>query len=164
MDNIRADRLIAEHIGAVGEGCNGWSGPDVHGLRTDGTAGSYVLTSQILDSNLTTNYSSTSDYKGQNLFSIRAVNAANPTGCSTVTSSTCPGVYADGWIPIRIDPTGSPTYMNLAEIGPEYAGQTMKVSMWDLGEGMKSVEIIDPAGNALDFTCLLYTSPSPRDA
>ncbi|MEM9200795.1 MAG: pilus assembly protein TadG-related protein [Actinomycetota bacterium] len=151
-DNVNPGNILAQHVGAPGEGCNTWSGPALHGLQITGGEGQYVITTAIVDSDGTQSFSKAADARAQNYFSFHVVNAANPTGCTAVTSATCPGIFADEWMPVRADATLSPANFYLAEIEPAYAGQTMRISMWDLGEGMKSVEILDPAGNALDFT------------
>ncbi len=151
-DNVNPGNLLAQYTGAVGEGCNTWTGPGTHGLQITGGEGFYVVTTEILDSTGNQVYANTTDFNGQNYFSLQAVNASNPTGCVTFTSPTCPGIYADEWMPVRTDATSSPAVFYLAEVGPEHAGKQLQVAMWDLGEGMKSVEILDPAGNAMDFS------------
>ena len=152
VDNVTPANLLATYTGSPDEGCNTWTGPGTHGLQITGGAGQYVLTTEILDSTGSQAYASTGDYNGQNYFSLQAANASNPAGCVTFTSATCPGIYADEWMPVRTDATSSPAVFYLAEVGPEHAGKQLQVAMWDLGEGMKSVEVLDPAGNALDFT------------
>lgn len=151
-DNVTPGNLLATYTGGIGEGCNAWTGPSTHGLQITGGEGKYVLTTEILDSNGNQLWDDTDDYNGQNYFGLQATNAANPTGCYTFASASCPGIYADEWMPVRTDPKTDPAVFYLAEVGDEHAGKTLQIGMWDLGEGMKSVEILDPTGTAMDFT------------
>lgn len=151
-DNVTPGNMLAQYTGGIDEGCNTWSYSATHGLSITGGEGQYVLTTEILDGDGLQAYTDTDHYSGQQYFALRANNASNPTGCLTFSSATCPGIYADEWMPVRTDPSSSPAVFYLAEVGEEHAGKTLQVSMWDLGEGMKSVEILDPSGNAMDFT------------
>ncbi|MEO0493647.1 MAG: Tad domain-containing protein [Actinomycetota bacterium] len=157
-DNVTPSNMLAQYTGGVDEGCNAWSYSATHGLLITGGEGQYVVTTEILDGNGLQAYTDTAHYSGQQYFSLRANNAANPDGCLTFSSTSCPGIYADEWMPVRTDPTSSPAVFYLAEVGTEHAGKTLQVSMWDLGEGMKSVEVLDPLGNAMNFNWeVIYT-------
>lgn len=150
-DNITPGNMLAQYTWSVDEGCNAWSGPIVHGMQINGGPGKYVVTTEILDSAMTQAYADTNDFRGQNYFSLWATSATHPGYCTTFSSTTCPGLYANDYMPVRTDSTSSPAVFYLAEIGAEHAGKTLQVEMWDLGEGMRSVAILDPNGNELDF-------------
>lgn len=145
---------VAQYQFSAGEGCNVWSGPGVHGLQIGAglPRGQYVLVSTILDGAFTQAYTDTADWGGQNYFSLWASSASFPGYCTTIASSNCPGIYAHEWMPVRTDSTASPAIFYLAEIGEEHEGKTLVVGMWDLGEGMRTVEILSPAGDPLPFT------------
>jgi hypothetical protein len=62
-------------------------------------------------------------------------------------------VYANKRMPVRTDPpAGATANFYLAEIAPQHQGKTLVVSLWDPGEGMEWMEILDPAGGAVPFT------------
>ena len=46
------------------------------------------------------------------------------------------------------------TYANfyLAQIDPVHAGKTMRVNLFDAGEGAQQLQILDPNGNPATFT------------
>ena len=153
---------IAQYTFGVDEGCNGWTGPGTTGLQISAAMprGQYLITSEILDSSLTQAWLDPADYKGQNYFSLWASSAIHPGYCTSFGSTTCPGIYANGWMPVRTDSTSSPAIFYLAEVGAEHQGKTLQVSMWDLGEGMRTVEILSPGGDPLPFTYdTVYTIP-----
>lgn len=91
------------------------------------------------------------------------------TSCISIASDQCPGITAEDWLPVKVDPTvkSQPLDVYLAEIGPERLGQTLNVGLWDPGEGMEQVQILDPNGNPLDFTWTSdhpsYRGPLPAD-
>ena len=143
-----------------GDGCNVWT----YFAETPPQAGKYILQTETLDKNRLQTYDdwAVGDLKATNYFGFRVTNTSHPSGCLTYADPTCPGISAHEWIPIRVDTTVTPALFYLAGIGPEHAGKELKVSMWDLGENMKSVEILDPAGTALDFSWeSVYTIDSP---
>ena len=85
------------------------------------------------------------------------------TSCSTLTLATCPTIGAESWIATQARGTANGVAMDLylAEIGREHAGRTLKVSLWDPGEGMDNIQIVDSLGRSLDFT---WESDDPAHA
>jgi hypothetical protein len=125
--------------------------------------GQYYL--QIADPSgdaLTTN-------RNSNQFAIRArydgattaPGAVGPTSwakCSTIIGSTTPGYRADcpqihGYrdIGVRATVSGGQASFYLASIGSDYGGRVLEVTLWDVGEGASSIELLDPTGAPATF-------------
>lgn len=75
------------------------------------------------------------------------------TSCTSIGSTTCPSIGGENFVSTRADGNnvGDPMDMWLAEIGPEYSGRTLEVTVWDVGESMDNIQIIAPTGESLDF-------------
>lgn len=94
-----------------------------------------------------------------NTFSLRVRKtsaAANAPICdsSTVTPNTCPSLYALDWLPIyRPDfknPDGTTietAEFFLADIPAYHDGKMLELTLFDPGEGMKEIRILNPDGN-----------------
>ena len=96
--------------------------------------------------------------RGLNNFAIRVVPTNNLNAvCTTangVNLTTCPRIFAkeylsvyaaadDSWgVPILT--AGNPAAFFLAEIGPEHAGKTLEIELYDPGEGMRNMQIVAP--------------------
>ena len=103
---------------------------------------------------------------GSNGFAIRAHPASvawnNLTSvCSTVVgdpaySATCPQIHGVDDMSIFANQTGSSASFYLAQVDPIYRGKTMKVNLFDPGEGASKLEILDPNGNPVTFD---WTTP-----
>lgn len=64
---------------------------------------------------------------------------------------SCVQVHALEWMSIfALGAMPSPTLF-LAEVGPEHGGGVMEVSLYDIGEGSVSLQVIDPTGNPSGF-------------
>jgi Flp pilus assembly protein TadG len=100
--------------------------------------------------------------EGSNSFGVRALTSAMGgtfAPCSTISggapaySAQCVQVhgYQDLSLYASLDDDASATTATfyLAQVGPQYAGKIMTISLFDLGEGADKVEIIDPNGNAV---------------
>jgi hypothetical protein len=88
-----------------------------------------------------------------NQFGLRVLPASTGAICTSDGSGTCPNVYALDWLPIYRPRFGT---LNTAEFFlanvPEYhEGKTLEVTLFDPGEGMREIEILDPAGDTVDF-------------
>ncbi len=93
--------------------------------------------------------------QGWNHYAFWVKTDSGADGCSAIGAvDNCPTVSAEDWIPTRSsgDVAGDPMVLYLAEVGPEYAGQTMQVQLWDVGESMDNIQVIDPLGRPMDFT------------
>jgi Flp pilus assembly protein TadG len=79
-----------------------------------------------------------------NRYSMRAVNPSNPSANTgiTVSSDTRFPIYTNTAANTNVD-------FYLARITPEYAGKTVKLSLWDIGDisggGVMSMTIVPPA-------------------
>jgi hypothetical protein len=89
---------------------------------------------------------------GSNGFGLRAAQGGTFTSCTTLTAPlTCPQVAAvNDLSPYASLSNGSSTFY-LAEIAAEHAGKSMEITLFDVGEGADSIEILDPDGNPVTF-------------
>ncbi len=112
--------------------------------NTSGEEATYLIQSMVGDSTRA----------GWNHYAFWVKPGGASTGCSSIGTDNCPTVSAEDWIPARASGAiaGDPMTLYLAEVGPEYAGQTMQVQLWDVGESMDNIQVIDPLGNSMDFT------------
>jgi len=111
-----------------------------------------------------------------NSFSLRVRNGpATATGgflpCTTDATDTavaflpdtCVQVHAVQWMSVfALGALPSPTFF-LAEVGPEHGGAVMEVSLYDIGEGSTSLQILDPNGAAVGFDWMVVDE-GPGDA
>ena len=92
-----------------------------------------------------------------NSFAIRARPIGDTQLCSSMTDPTCPSVYALDLLSIyRPDFGGSgfagqPSQFFLADVPDDHAGKQLEVTMFDPGEGMDNVQILDPSGTPVSF-------------
>ncbi len=93
------------------------------------------------------------------------------TACNTITTATCPTIGAESWFVAGSVGPSAPageTSANinrsmdlfLAEIPAGHQGKNLEVLLWDPGEGMDNLQVLDPNGKALDFT---WSSNHPMD-
>jgi Flp pilus assembly protein TadG len=122
-------------------GESGWT--DMCTIPTSAPAGKYLLTVKN---------SSTDGATGLNGYSVMA-SYANSIGtvCDGRTDSMCPKVAGKNWISIYANYGGSTATFYLAEIGREYAGKTLLITLFDPGEGGYTIEILDPSGTPQTF-------------
>ncbi|MEM8922855.1 MAG: pilus assembly protein TadG-related protein [Actinomycetota bacterium] len=123
----------------------GWTEtPFVFPANTTGETEYHLIQSRVLESTR----------QGWNHHSLWVRPDNGVLTCSTIGTSDCPTISAEDWIPTQASGTvaGDPMLLYLADAGPEYAGRIMQVKLWDPGEGMDNIQVIDPLGNALDFT------------
>lgn len=117
---------------------NQWTGSRNCSVAGSLTAGIYVLQ---LPSPL---------YEGSSKFGIRA----------TVGTGTAPKVYGILDMSIHVNFTAGAAEPYLAEVRPDYAGKTLEVDIWDLGDtnGAASIRFIDPIGGAANPPQCSWTS------
>ncbi|MEL6982111.1 MAG: pilus assembly protein TadG-related protein [Actinomycetota bacterium] len=130
----------------------GWTTtPFTFPANTTGETETHLIQSRVLDSTrLGWNY---------HAFWVRPNNGTE--GCSSIGSTSCPTIGAESWFATgaRGSANGVPMELFLAEVGPEHEGRVMNVNLWDPGEGMDNIQVIDPLGNSLDFT---WSSDDPN--
>lgn len=101
----------------------------------------------------------------RNAFSLRARSGARSslgafTPCSTDPYdpaighdvNRCVQIYAEEWMGVFVGGVGSQPAFYLAGVGPEHAGGVMEVSLFDIGEGSVSLQVLDPLGRAVGFS------------
>ncbi len=85
------------------------------------------------------------------------------SACSTVTNLSCPTIGAESWLVAGASGPEAPAGeqansinrsmdLYLAEVGPEHQGKNLEVLLFDTGEGMDNIQLLDPLGKPLDFT------------
>lgn len=121
--------------------------------NTSGETEYHLIQSRVLES--------TSHGWNHHSYWVRPNNGVN--SCTSIGSNNCPSIGAETWLPNRAsgDVVGAAMEVWLAEVGPEYAGRTLEVSVWDVGETMDNVQILSPTGESLDFT---WRSDDPAHA
>jgi hypothetical protein len=94
-----------------------------------------------------------------NHFALRAQVHGQSWGndCTTIPGHpgyrpACPQVYAVNDLSIFANLSNGMTDFYLTEIAPRHAGKTLQISLFDVGEGAQSIEVIDPNGNPATFT------------
>jgi hypothetical protein len=94
--------------------------------------------------------------RGSNSFALRARVGPTFTQCTTIPGQpgylpTCPQVHGVENMSIFANLRGTQASFYLADVGPEHAGKTMVVSLFDPGEGASRLEVLDPNGNPVRF-------------
>jgi len=111
----------------------------------------------------------TTNSRGSNGFGLRAFTGSSFSTCSTIStaanySANCPQVHAVSDMSIFANLSGATADFYLAQIDPIHAGKTMRIIMFDSGEGASSLQILDPNGNPTAFSwstpCNPPTPPS----
>lgn len=77
----------------------------------------------------------------------RYVGAAGDGLCDGRVDATCPRVYGKNAISVRAAADTTAASFFLAEIPPEHVGKTLKLELFDPGEGGKTIEIQQPTGS-----------------
>ncbi|HZP27345.1 MAG TPA: pilus assembly protein TadG-related protein [Acidimicrobiia bacterium] len=95
--------------------------------------------------------------RGSNGFGLRAYTGSSFATCSTIAGSSnysanCPQIHGVDAISIYASIASTAPTFYLAQVDPIHAGKTMRVSLFDPGEGANSIQILDPNGNPVSFT------------
>jgi len=99
----------------------------------------------------------TTNSRGSNGFALRVWTGSSYTTCSTISSATnyssnCPQLHAISDMSIYANLSGTSATFYLAQIDAIHAGKTLRVLLFDTGEGANSVQIIGPDNVAKSFT------------
>jgi hypothetical protein len=99
-----------------------------------------------------TSASQTSNSRASNGFALRVWTGNSFSVCSTNPSATnyssnCPQVHAISDMSIYANLSGTSATFYLAQIDQIHAGKTLRVLLFDTGEGANSVEILGPSGS-----------------
>ncbi len=89
--------------------------------------------------------------QGANLFGLRALRGSGPARCSTLTDTTCPGVFAESYMSIFANFPSGVAEPYLASVPSSHAGKTMIITLFDPGEGGQSIEVLSPDGRSWPF-------------
>ena len=90
--------------------------------------------------------------QGSNYYALQARKNGAQTVCDSRSDALCPTITGLERLPIRANGGATPSTFFLADIGPEFEGKTLELSLYDTGEGMDYIQIIGPSGQPLDFT------------
>jgi len=107
-----------------------------------------------------------------NSFSLRARSGARSSTGSFTPCTTdpfdgglphdpdrCVQIYADRWMGVFARGSGTQPSFYLAGVGPEHSGATMEVSLFDIGEGSVSLQVLDPLGRPTGFSWSVDVAP-----
>lgn len=110
--------------------------------------------------------------QGSNGFAVRVLSGAPAASGRFVPCSTdphdaavsyqpelCVTVAGRDWLSITTTGGSGDASFSLAEVGPEYGGSTMEVSLFDIGEGTDAIQLIDPSGSAVGFDWEVVMGP-----
>lgn len=123
----------------------GWTtSPFTFPANTTGEPETHLVQTRVLDSTA----------HGWNYHALWVKPNNATTSCTSIATTNCPTISAEQWIATgaRGETIGDPMFLFMSEIGPEHSGRTLEISVWDTGEGMDNIQVIDPTGKALDFT------------
>lgn len=106
----------------------------------------------------------TANSRASNGFALRAYTGSTFSTCTTITgqinySPSCPQVHAVSDLSIFANISSSAPSFYLAQIDPIHAGKTMRINLFDAGEGAQSLQILDPNGRPAAFTWNTPCSP-----
>jgi hypothetical protein len=124
---------------------------------TNPQAGEYYL-------RVKTSAAETTGSRGSNGFGIRAFTGSSFSTCTSIVgstgySATCPQVYGVSDMSIYVNGESATASFYLAQIDPVHAGKTMRITLFDSGEGASSLRILDPNGTARAFTWSTFCNP-----
>jgi Flp pilus assembly protein TadG len=104
--------------------------------------------------------------RASNGFALRAFTGStfgtNP--CTTIIGATgysasCPNVYGVNDMSLLANFGGTNADFFLADVDPVHAGKTMRLRLFDPGEGANSLQILDPNGSPASFAWSTPCSP-----
>jgi hypothetical protein len=93
---------------------------------------------------------------GVNSFALRAFTGGSFGPCDTRISTSCPGVSGDVAMSVLAkssNPGATEFFLSRLAPADEFRGKRIQVNLWDAGEGMSRLEIIDPLGRITMFDC-----------
>jgi len=111
-----------------------------------------------------TSATETTGSRASNGFSLRAFTGSTFSSCTSIVgasgySATCPQLYGVSDMSIFVNGDSATASFYLAQIDPVHAGKTMRITLFDSGEGASSLRILDPNGTARAFTWSTFCNP-----
>lgn len=111
-----------------------------------------------------TSAADTNNSRGSNGFAIRAFTGSSFATCTTISgapgySTACPQIHGVSDMSIFANSPDSTAGFYLAQIDPVHAGKTMRVNLFDSGEGAQTLRVLDPNGNAVSFAWSTFCNP-----
>jgi Flp pilus assembly protein TadG len=102
--------------------------------------------------------------RASNGFALRVWTGGSFSVCSTSPaatnySATCPQLHAISDMSIYANLTGSQATFYLAQIDQIHAGKTLRVNLFDTGEGASTVEILGPSGSTYVAKSFTWSTP-----
>lgn len=101
-----------------------------------------------------------------NSYALRTTSNGTYTACSSIPGSTnppysssCVRIYPYREMSIFNNLSGSVASFYLADIGPTYAGKTININLFDVGEGASTIEVLNPNGSAVSFDWSMPCNP-----
>ncbi|MGE0731840.1 MAG: pilus assembly protein TadG-related protein [Acidimicrobiia bacterium] len=88
---------------------------------------------------------------GANLFSLRATASSSNLCDARINGAGCPQVSGLSALSIMATVGAGSAKFSFAEVAAGYAGKQMVIGLWDPGEGMNNIQVLDPAGNPAEF-------------
>jgi Flp pilus assembly protein TadG len=88
---------------------------------------------------------------GHNNWGLWAKRPADSRPCNTISTPSCPKVYAKDRMSITVDTSSSTPQFYLAEINPVHQGKHLEIQLWDPGDGMDYMQILNPNGTPVPF-------------
>ena len=88
---------------------------------------------------------------GANLFALRATTNGSTLLCDARVNVGCPQVSGLNAMSMMALVSGPAARFTFAEVPAGYAGKQIVMGMWDPGEGMASMRIVDPSGTSVPF-------------
>lgn len=122
-----------------------------HTLRrfTNPTKGRYFVQVKVPPNGVQTNQFALRAKTGGASGNTFVACSSDPTDTANYQAN-CPQVYAQTYMGVYATIAGNaPLY--LAEVGPAHLGKYLNVVLWDSGEGASSIQLLNPAGTAVNF-------------
>jgi hypothetical protein len=102
----------------------------------------------------------TTNSRGSNGYALRVRSGGSTSACTTITNpTTCPQLHAISDMSIYANLTGTSASFYLAQIDAIHAGKTMRINLFDTGEGANTLQVYGPDNVAKNFTWTTPCSP-----
>ncbi|MEZ5380587.1 MAG: pilus assembly protein TadG-related protein [Microthrixaceae bacterium] len=86
-----------------------------------------------------------------NRFGIWVKRSGDTVPCTVKTTATCPNVFALEHLPVYANSPSATATFDLAEINSDHAEKAIILQLFDPGEGARSIQVLDPNGDPMEF-------------